>query len=80
MLAPYELVTKSMEEAGGGGGGGALVDLADLQLDYIHPARDLVTSTFGGKTDIVHRLDFVSADSSVNISSLPLRCPLVPVS
>ena len=44
------------------------------------PPRDLVTSVFGGKTDIVHSFDFVSADSSVNISSLPLRCPEVPVS
>lgn len=75
MLAPYELVTKIMGEAGGGGcrpGG--------LTTRLYTPARDLVTSIFGGKTDIVHRLDFVSADSSVNISSLPLRCPLVPVS
>ena len=77
MLAPYELVTKIMGEAGGGGG---VLYRAAKKKDYIHPARDLVTSIFGGKTDIVHRLDFVSADSSVNISSLPLRCPLVPVS
>ena len=32
VLVPYELVTKIMGE-----GGGRVVDLADSQLDYIHP-------------------------------------------